>query len=873
MKPQMKARIITCIAILLLIGILVAMTKVILHDSFVNLEMHYALRNLQIATATLGHDRAALAKDLNDWLALDQVHAVPQHPGPPFIDRNLPASTLERLKFNLVVFSSPSGRAIHGAGLDRRGRQRADMPEGTRDFLLPGSPLLSLTGARSGIILHPDGPMFVASAPLKAAGDETRAAGVVVVGRFIDTKRFRDVAYFKDLPVDLQLFDSPALPADFNVVRRQYRSDPREMTIPLSEKVIGTYTVLRDISGKPSLILRVLSDRDVYEQWLGTIRYFVLWFALVALVGALIINALFDRLVLSKQKGKESEERFKSVVKQASEGIVIVDFKDKRILEGNAAFYNLLGITPDEGANLAITDLIVDDNAPATDHTIQRLLKGKREMKLRRKDGAMVDVEVSASFLSHHESDAVCFLVHDMTERKRFEERLLHEATHDPLTGLPNRSLLNDFLQRTLAYDKRHRMALAVFLLDLDNFKIVNDTLGHEAGDRLLQQVSLQLMQCMRKYDMVARLGGDEFAIVLPDIREGNEVDVIAEKIIALFSQPFQVAGHELFITCSIGIALSDRGGDSVESLMRNADIAMYHVKTSGRNGYQVFTEDMKARIGERLEMENKLRRALERNEFLLHYQPQVDVTSGAIVGLEALLRWRPEETVIVPPTTFLPLLEETGIIVSVGEWVIREACRQNKAWQDAGLPPMVVSTNISARQFYQKNLPEVVGRILRETGLSPGHLKIELTESIIMQDVGEAVKQLNLLKEMGIALSIDDFGTGYSSLNYLKRFPVDELKIDRSFVMGLVAGGNDATLVSTIISMAHSMNLNVVAEGVETAQQLGFLKERNCQEVQGFFFSKPLSPQLLEIFVRNGIETVSGQFDEGIAQEQGELT
>jgi len=873
MKPQIKVRIITCFAILLLIGILMAMTKGILHDSFLDLELRYALRNLEIATATLDHDRATLEKDLNDWIAREHAQAVPQHSDPPVVDRNLTVSTLEKLKFNLVVFASPSGREIHGAGIDRRGEQRATIPRGVRSFLAPGSPLLSLSGTRSGIILHPDGPMFVASAPLNAAGDGARPAGVIVVGRFIDTEWVADAAYFKDLAVDMQPFDSPALPADFNVALRQYRSNPREIIIPLNEKVIGAYAVLRDMAGKPSLILRVSSNRDVYLKWLETIRYFVLWFALVALVAALIINALFDRLVLSKQKGKESEERFKSLVKQASEGIVIVDFKDKRILEGNAAFYNLLGITPDEGANLAIPDLIIDDNVPATDHTIQRLLKGKRELQLRCKDGSVVDVEVSASYLSHHENDAVCFLIHDMTERKRFEEQLVYEATHDPLTGLPNRSLLNDFLQRTLAYDKRHRMALAVFLLDLDNFKFVNDTLGHEAGDRLLQQVSLQLMQCMRKYDMVARFGGDEFAIVLPDIREGNEVAVIADKIIALFSQPFQVAGHELFVTCSIGIALSDKGGDSVESLMRNADIAMYHVKTSGRNGYQVFTEDMSARIGERLEMENKLRRALERNEFQLHYQPQVDVTTGAIVGLEALLRWQPEETVIVPPATFLPLLEETGLIVSVGEWVMREACTQNRAWQDAGYPPMVVSTNISARQFYQKNLSEVVGRILRESGLAPRHLKIELTESIIMQDVGESVKQLNLLKEMGIALSIDDFGTGYSSLSYLKRFPVDELKIDRSFVMGLAAGGNDATLVSTIISMAHSMNLNVVAEGVETAQQLGFLKERNCQEVQGFFFSKPLPPQLLETHLKSWLGTVSWRPDEGTAQEQAELT
>lgn len=865
MKPQLKARIITVIAILLLIAALVALTKGILYDSFAKLEMRYALRNLRIASATLENTRTELENDLAYLLSLDDAQALRRNYGPQGIDGNLPAGTLRKPDFDMVVFDSPSGRTIHWAAAPRDGRPAA-LPEGIKDFLASQSPLQGASDSRSGIILLPDGPMFAASSP-------RNASGVIVVGRFIDTEQFADMAYFKELSVEMRPFDSPALPADFDRVRREYRGNQPETTIALNEQVIGAYTVLSDPAGKPSMILKVSSDRDVYLNWLEAIRYFVLWFALVALVAALIINALFDRLVLSKQKGMESEERFKSVVKQASEGIVIVDFKDKRILEANEAFCNLLGIAPDEVANLAIQDLIIDDNAPATDHTIQRLLKGKREVQLRRKDGGTVDVEVSASFLSHHEHDGVCFLIHDMTERKRFEEQLVYEATHDPLTGLPNRGLLNDFLQRTLAYDKRHRMALAVFLLDLDNFKFVNDTLGHEAGDRLLQQVSRQLMQCMRKYDMVARFGGDEFAIVLPDIQEGSEVDTIAGKIIALFSQPFQVAGHELFITCSIGIALSDRAGDCVESLMRNADIAMYHVKTSGRNGYQVFTEDMNARIGERLEMENRLRRALERKEFRLHYQPQVDVATGAVVGLEALLRWQPEEAVTVPPATFLPLLEETGLIVAVGEWVIREACRQNKAWQDADLPAMVVSTNISTRQFYQKNLPEVVGRILRETGLAPRHLKIELTESIIMQDVGEAVKQLNLLKEMGIALSIDDFGTGYSSLSYLKRFPVDELKIDRSFVMGLAAGGNDATLVSTIISMAHSMNLSVVAEGVETAQQLGFLKERNCQEVQGFFFSKPLPPGLLESYLRNGIENLAMQPGAETATEQDEIT
>jgi diguanylate cyclase (GGDEF)-like protein/PAS domain S-box-containing protein len=610
--------------------------------------------------------------------------------------------------------------------------------------------------------------------------------------------------------------------------------------------------MLRDISGNPALIMKVTADRDLYTQGMTAARYFILWFSLAALVAALIINILFDKLLLTRQKGEESEEKYRSVVNQAIEGIVIIDAKEKRILESNEAFQKLVGCEPGEFSGRQITDLFSDRDASSLDHTILHLLKGKRDLKLRRADGGQVDVEISASFISHHGNDAVCFMVHDMTERKRFEERLVYEATHDTLTNLPNRNLLNDHLDRALDYVKRHQQSLALFLLDLDNFKIVNDTLGHSAGDRLLEEVAARLLQCVRKYDIVARLGGDEFVILMSGIRDSNHIISIADKVVSIFSQPFQIMDHEMFITVSVGIAVAPENGDKAEILLMNADTAMYHVKGSGKNGYEFFNEEMNARISERLEQETRLRRALERNEFCLYYQPKIDLASGTIVGMEALIRWIPEKGRIVPPLDFIPLLEETGLIVPVGEWVIREACRQNREWHLAGLENLVVSTNMSARQFYQGNLPEVIAQILRETSLEPKYLKIELTESIVMQDIDMAVGILNRLKEMGLSLSIDDFGTGYSSLAYLKRFPVDELKIDKSFVNGLGTDLNDSTIVNTIISMAHSMRLKVVAEGVETADQLELLRERSCEEVQGFYFSKPLAPGLFEEMMRS---------------------
>jgi diguanylate cyclase (GGDEF)-like protein len=428
----------------------------------------------------------------------------------------------------------------------------------------------------------------------------------------------------------------------------------------------------------------------------------------------------------------------------------------------------------------------------------------------------------------------------DISERKATDERIHFMAHFDALTRLPNRVMLHDRILQAITMARRQKKTVAILFLDLDRFKAINDTLGHSIGDILLQAVAERLLACIRASDTVARLGGDEFVIVLPDLPEGGHAAVVAQKILDTISKPFEIRDVELNTSASIGISIFPDDGIANEDLITNADVAMYQSKESGRNNYHFFAPEMNDSSYERLTMENNLRRALERQEFVLYYQPQVNSETGRIIGTEALIRWRHPKTGLVPPGMFIPIAEESGLIVAIGEWVLREACRQNKAWQQAGLTPIPVAVNLSAVQFRQNGLTDLVADALRESGLEPCWLELEITESAIMQNAEAAITTLRSLKQMGLKLSIDDFGTGYSSLSYLKKFPLDKLKIDQSFVRDITTNQDDASIVIAIIWMAKSLKLRVIAEGVETKGPLDFLTSNDCVEIQGYYFGKP---------------------------------
>jgi diguanylate cyclase (GGDEF)-like protein/PAS domain S-box-containing protein len=445
----------------------------------------------------------------------------------------------------------------------------------------------------------------------------------------------------------------------------------------------------------------------------------------------------------------------------------------------------------------------------------------------------------------------------DITERKMSEQRIQHIAHHDVLTGLPNRALLQDRLAQAVAYANRSGHPMWVLLIDLDRFKFVNDSLGHKAGDLLLKTVAARLQSSVRESDTVARLSGDEFVAILSEYPEAALSPDVVQRVMNAVAQPVLLEGKEFFVTCSIGVASYDGNGRDAQHLIEYADIAMYAAKKQGRNSFQFFQTEMNDEAQERLSIENALRKALERDEFLLQYQPQVELESGRIIGAEALLRWRHPELGLVAPERFIALAEETGLIVPIGAWVLRTACAQASLWLDQqqahGHPPLRMAVNLSARQFGQPGLVDSIATVLRETGLPASCLELELTESLFMNDVAQAVAVLHELKALGVTLSIDDFGTGYSSLAYLRDFPIDVLKIDRSFVNDIVTDPDDAAIVVSVIALAHNLHLRVVAEGVESYEQLAYLQSHGCDAIQGYYFSKPVAAEQFEQMLRAG--------------------
>jgi diguanylate cyclase (GGDEF)-like protein/PAS domain S-box-containing protein len=564
---------------------------------------------------------------------------------------------------------------------------------------------------------------------------------------------------------------------------------------------------------------------------------------------------------------RESETRFRSLVESAKDAIVLTDFEGK-IISWNDSAEIIFGYSRDEASRLSLSDLFPSGSSDDSGQTairpfiVTELLQSKSktiELKGIKSDGEEFPLEISLSSWQTIDGLFYSGIIRDITDRKSLEEQLTHQALHDPLTKLANRVLFRDRVAHALAKIARSKTSIAVLFLDLDNFKTVNDSLGHARGDMLLVSVAERLRTCLRSTDTPARLGGDEFAVLIENARHPEDAVFVVERITEALRDPFTIDGKEVFVETSIGIAASVTGAENPEELLRNADVAMYKAKSQGKGRYVFFENEMRVALMERIELEDDLRTAIENQELELNYQPIVELETNRVTGMEALIRWNHPKHGLILPDKFIPIAEDANLIVPIGIWVLEEACRQASCWinQYGGEWDLSITVNLSIRQFQQSNLFKLVAETLARTALPPEYLILEITETLMIQNTEAMIEKLQRLKDLGIRLAIDDFGTGYSSLSYLHRFPVDILKIDKSFIEKVCQGKEGTAVARAIIMMGESLNLRVIAEGVENAEQASALKRLGCESGQGYHFSRPLDRDAMTEFLANA-ETYS---------------
>ena len=582
---------------------------------------------------------------------------------------------------------------------------------------------------------------------------------------------------------------------------------------------------------------------------------------LAAMLVAMVLYIVWRQISAARAERalRESNQFASEIISSAGEGIIVYD-RQLRYVVWNRFMQELTGMAAEEVLGRRAGDVFPHLREQHIEELIERAMQGEAVASPDVRyyvPGTNREGWVSAVYRPHYNDLAqivgVIALVRDVTERKVAEQRIEYQAYHDALTGLANRRLFQEHLALALALAARRGRLVSVLFLDIDHFKLVNDTLGHTLGDVLLRDVATRVKDSVREGDAVARVGGDEFTIVLQDLERRDDAAIVAQKVLNAIGQPIEISGHKLYVTASIGITLFPDDGTDAETLLKNADTAMYRAKAEGRNTYRMSTNELNRSTEERLTIENGLHQAMERSEFELLYQPQVDLTNMRITGMEALLRWRHPERGIMSPASFISVAEERGFIVLIGDWVLRTACLHTRALRDRGWNNLRVAVNLSARQMREKTLIRTVEMALEESGLEPAALELEITESVAMENVDLTLAVMSALRRIGISIAIDDFGTGHSSLAYLKRFPIDTLKIDRSFVEDLPEGYEDAAIVRSVIQLARGLNLRVVAEGVEREEQMQFLRRNDCAEVQGYFFGYPMPIAQMEGMLGSG--------------------
>jgi diguanylate cyclase (GGDEF)-like protein len=807
---KLRNKILLAISLVWLSFMIIAygISRNVILKSYLNLEQEHANRNLARVDDALDQISYSLYTFTADWSHWDDLYLYVQGKNPDFVANNLKLPAYLNSSINLLTYWDTKGNLLVGTAIDTEKKKLTEYPQDLDQYIYPGSLLLKNKQETRGLIALNNKIMLIASSSITDGNKHKRPLGTTVAGRYLSNELIKKISQITKVDVELYTLNeitlSPRLSRAYDKISQAQQNHYIDLT---TKRNLESYSLLRDINGKPIAMLRISSFRAIYLAGLETIQDYLAGFTIVCIIFSLIMLWLLHHLMLRRLENLDKEIAHINT-KQATQLRVTAEGNDE--LASVATEIN------------SLMDMVQDSQNKLEERIQQRT----------------IELQTTNTKLEQEISDRKS-VEKELVVKK---EHLLRLAHYDSLTGLPNRVFFNEILNKALNHSTRQHKMLAVLFIDLDRFKNINDEYGHPIGDQVLREIAVRFSSAIRAGDILSRLGGDEFIILLNDIAHPKFASPVAEKLLQACARPIIIAAHEFFLSASIGICVFPNDGTALEDLQRNADIAMYKAKRSGGGIFQYFTKDMDVQAHEHIQLEAALRKAIKENLFTLCYQPKINLLDGTITGVEALIRWEDPILGSISPAKFIPLAEETGLIMQIGEWALREACLANKRWQQQSYQPITVAVNLSPKQFRHQDISQLVASILQETGLAPEYLELEITETAVMDNVENAISKLNDIKKMGVAISLDDFGTGYTSISYLKQFPISIIKIDQSFVKGIPHNQNDKAITSAVIAMAHNLGLKVVAEGVETTEQLEYLAEHYCDMVQGYFLSRPLS-------------------------------
>ena len=850
-----KSVIFTGALALAVIALTVVLAGRVLVHSFDEIEMAQTREKGAQVVHAFDADLAQMALTARDYAQWDEAQRYIVDRNQAFLDGNFSFESMNGLHVDRVWIVRLDGTELYSARIDERAHTLA-LPATYRlgELLRPyGRDIASLHESvpTARLIRTPKGLMALAAWEISRS-DKTQTTGVILCfARYITEDALQRVRRTSRLPLTVALVDAQnALPAGLPSAQEH---PPAGEEAPIYVRTLdpahlAAYALMRDLNGKPIALFTSVADRNI-----GALGRRTTW-SLLGTVGALIlifggaVLVLVVRLQRSWSAYAAAERRQRNILSHLDEIIVLADAKSGRIIEVNDALLRHLGYTNSEVRGRALKDIYVDFEQldPRIESTDAAAI---RVCRMRAKDGRLVDAEITVTEILEDERRISCIVGRDLTLRQQIDRqrhdnlrKLAHLAEHDALTGLPNRLFLQSRLPKVLGKIARTDQLLALLYVDIDNFKNINDSRGHAVGDQLLRIVAKRLRACVASQDVVVRMGGDEFVVIAPLLPDIAAIQHLAQRILATMQAPIVLDDATLSICVSIGIGVYPLDSIDAESLLKHADIALYQAKEGGRNGFKLFASDMNVQLSEHVVLEQALRRALGSGELFVEYQPIVDLCSGRLVSLEALARWQHPELGLIPPARFIPVAEKSGLIVQLGEQVMRQVIGQLQAWQSAGVPLAPIAINVAPVQFERTAFPMIVHELALKSGVDPKWLSFEITESAWLRDSNKHIVMIDTLRHAGSSISIDDFGTGFSNLSYLKHLPVDTIKIDRAFITAITTDPSDAAIVRSIISMANTLRLKTVAEGVETEEQLQMLRELGCVYGQGFYFSRPIT-------------------------------